>query len=218
MKENMTDVTIILDRSGSMYAIAEDTIGSINRFVSDQSKVPGSIYITLNQFNDSMSRGERTIAKDFTPLNLSSYAPNGSTALLDAIGQTINERGEVFARMQENDRPSKVIVVIMTDGEENASTRFSKHRINEMILHQQEKYKWEFVFLGANQDSITEATKLGIFASNAINFSHSSAGSSQALRTLSAKTFAYHTGVSASMAYSPSERAEADAIIKSEGK
>lgn len=214
----LTDVTIILDCSGSMQCIADDTIGSINRFIEDQQKVPGTMYITLNKFADNLCLGKCTLVKDFVPLTSKSYEPFGCTALLDAIGTTINERGEAFSRMREDERPSKVIVVIMTDGQENASVRFKKDAINTMISHQRDMYKWEFVFLGANQDSIAEAVSLGISAVNTVNFSHTAEGVGTTMDCLSTNVASLRAGATNDMSYSSAQRATAEDIIKREGK
>ena len=186
MKPNYTDITIILDRSGSMERIAEETITGFNKFLSDQRRLPGEMTLTLVQFNqqievtlDAQPIGEAR------PLDGRRYRPNGCTALLDAIGNSIDRTGARLRKMAERDRPSKVVVVILTDGLENASRAYSREQVFGMIRHQREKYSWEFVFLGANQDAIQEAAKFGIAADSALTYAATGASAEAAFAATS---------------------------------
>lgn len=163
MKKDYTHITVIVDKSGSMAGTVTDTIGSLNSFVAKQKEVAGTCSYQLVQFDHEVEVGEfyKTLT-DVPLLTTDTYRPRGNTALLDAIGVTINSLGDRLAKTPETDRPSKVIVVILTDGEENWSKEFNGDKINKMINHQQSKYGWEFVFLGANQNAITVGTSLGI--------------------------------------------------------
>jgi uncharacterized protein YegL len=151
MKSNLTEIGIVLDESGSMSVCKKDTIGGVNEFLQSQRKVKGDANVTLVKFSDYYK-----IINDGTPiqhvaeLNEDNYTPSNTTALLDAVGKTINNIGNHLSKMSENDRPSKVIILIITDGEENASHEFSKTKVTEMITHQKEKYSWEFIFIGAD--------------------------------------------------------------------
>lgn len=183
MKNNFTDITVILDRSGSMSSVANDVIGGFNKFIESQKKVKGTALMSLVQFdNEYESVYEGIDIKEVKELNL---VPRGMTALLDAIGRSITETGERLNNMKKNKRPDKVICVIITDGEENASKEYNKQQISEMIKHQTSIYNWEFVFLGANQDAINEANSIGINMKNAINYSHSSKGYANTFNILS---------------------------------
>lgn len=162
MNAHLTDITLVVDRSGSMQAIREDAQGGINAFIQDQAKQPGEALLTLVQFDtdyDFVHRGV-PIAKA-PPFEL---VPRGATALLDAVGRAINETGARLAQMPEADRPGLVVFVVTTDGQENSSREFTKSQIKEMIERQQSQYNWQFTFLGANQDAFAEAGQMGIAA------------------------------------------------------
>jgi len=151
MKSNLTEIAIILDESGSMESCKTDTIGGFNEFLNTQKKIKGDVNITLIKFSDYYK-----VINDATPinhisnLNDNNYTPYYSTALLDAVGKTINNIGKRLSETSEDNRPEKVMVVIITDGYENSSKEFSKKEVFDMVTHQKEKYNWEFIFLGAN--------------------------------------------------------------------
>ena len=169
MKADLTDITLVIDRSGSMQDIRSDAEGGVNAFIENQAKEPGEALLTLVQFDTEYE----FLYKGALISQVSKYSlvPRGATALLDAVGRAINETGQRLSTMAEQDRPSLVIFVVMTDGLENSSQEFSKARIKEMIQHQQETYGWHFTFLGADQDAFAEASELGIVAAGAANFS-----------------------------------------------
>lgn len=168
--KDKSEIVCILDRSGSMASIIEDAIGGYNTFLKDQKKIDKPANLTVVQFDDHYEThydGDLKTAPEMTP---KTYVPRGMTALLDAIGKTINAVGFRLSNLAEDQRPSQVMFVIITDGMENASREFTRQQINEMITHQREKYSWEFVFLAANQDAITEAGKIGIQGHFAVNY------------------------------------------------
>lgn len=207
MKENYTDINIVLDRSGSMESVKADTIGGFNSFLKDQQAVKGEATLTLVQFDteyEFVHKGARI--NDVPPLNNSTFVPRGGTALLDAIGRTINETGARLGAMDESARPDKVIFVILTDGEENSSKEFNQANINEMIQHQKETYQWEFVFLGANQDAIKAAGNIGIHPSAAMSYAANPVGTQRALGSLSANVASYRSGTSKNAGFSDSDR------------
>ena len=168
MRKDLTDITLVVDRSGSMEARREDAQGGINAFVKEQAQEPGEALLSLVQFDDRYEVVHDGVPIDAVPEF--ELKPRGTTALLDAVGRAINEAGERLADMDEADRPGLVIFVITTDGLENASREFTKARVKEMIEHQQEKYNWEFTFLGANQDAFAEAGGLGIHDAGVATF------------------------------------------------
>src|SRR5437588_9726024 len=186
MKANYTDITILLDRSGSMDAIAAETISGFNKFLNDQRRLPGETTISLVQFNHTTEATFNAVPiREVVPLSAEDYRPHGYTALLDAVGKTIKETGARLRNLAERDRPSKVIVVILTDGLENASRTYTREQVFEIIHHQREAYGWEFVFLGANQDAILEAARIGIAPDAALTFAASGAGSEAAFAATS---------------------------------
>jgi len=177
MKDNSTLIVIVLDRSSSMMAVKEPTIAGFNEFLKGQQSAPGEANISLIQFDDKYEVNYSMIdIKKAEPLSNGSFVPRGSTALLDAVGKAINETGLSLSLMKEEDRPSKVIFVIQTDGEENCSREFSKEKIFSMISHQRETYSWEFIFLGADQDAIKAADSIGIRGATAMAYSNTRAG------------------------------------------
>jgi hypothetical protein len=168
MKPNLTDITLVIDRSGSMEAIREDAEGGVNAFVREQAQQTGEALLTLVQFDTEYEFVQQGVPVKRVPAY--KLVPRGNTALLDAVGRAINETGDRLAKMAESDRPGLVIFVIVTDGEENSSREFSKAQIKEMIDRQQTKYHWQFTFLGANQDAFAEAGGMGIAACGVANY------------------------------------------------
>jgi len=177
MKENFTSINVVIDRSGSMQHLTTDTIGGFNQFLKDQKDVPGEAVLTLCTFSTDYSLVHDCLAlADVPELDKTSYKANGGTALLDALGTTINSVGAKLAAMEEDERPSKVIFLVITDGEENSSQEFTKEQIKSMVEHQQDVYKWQFVFMGANIDSMAEGTSLGIAQNNTMDYEATSKG------------------------------------------
>lgn len=174
MKESLTDITIIVDRSGSMSTIAEETCNGIKVFIEDQRKVPGEAVLSLVQFDHEIERP--FTAKPLAQVGEIGLVPRGYTALLDAIGATIEATGKRLKEQAEADRPGRVVVVIVTDGYENASRKYKSADIHAAITLQRDTYKWDFVFMGANQDAIATAADMNIPASNAISYAASAAG------------------------------------------
>ena len=163
MKENLTEIVFILDESGSMQPLTDDTIGGFNSYVEEQKKEPGEAYLTTVLFDDRyIILHDHINLKDVPSLTDHEYRPTGMTALMDAIGKTINNVGHRLANTPEEERPSHVIFVITTDVYENASREFTRTQVKRMIEHQQEKYSWQFLFLGAGIDAYKEASSIGI--------------------------------------------------------
>jgi hypothetical protein len=171
MKQNYTHISIVLDRSGSMDSCQDITREGFNTFITKQKKETGEATVTLVQFDDQYEVNyEFKDLKRVDHLTKKTYQPRGMTALLDAIGKAINNTGKRLATMAEEDRPSKVLFVIQTDGFENASEEFTREKVFGMIKHQREKYQWNFVFLGANQDAIATAISFGIGAKSSMSY------------------------------------------------
>lgn len=177
MKENLTELVFILDRSGSMSALTDDTIGGFNSLIESQKAEEGEAFVTTVLFDDKYELlHDHVNIKDVQPLTRKEYFARGMTALLDAIGRTINTIGERLTKTPEEERPSRVVIAITTDGFENASKEFTKKQIKDMIEHQQSKYSWVFMFLGANMDAVSEAESLGIRGTMARTYTNSSRG------------------------------------------
>jgi hypothetical protein len=177
MNKQLTEIAYILDRSGSMQPMVESAITGFNSFLKDQQETPGEANFTLVLFDDEyLLHADRSPLTDVRPLDASSYVPRASTALLDAIGRTINNIGKQLANTPEKDRPGKVIIAIYTDGYENASTDYTAEKIRKMIRHQTDNYGWEFLFLAANEDAIATAASYGIDSKNASQVEFSKTG------------------------------------------
>jgi uncharacterized protein YegL len=160
MRSDLTDVTVVLDRSGSMAVCKVEAEDGVNHFIESQRKQPGDCRFSLVQFDTTYEFVYSNVPIADVPKY--SLVPRGMTALLDAVGMAIKTAGVRLAAMDEADRPCLVVFVIVTDGQENASREFTKLQIKEMIEQQRAVYKWQFTFLGANQDAFAEASGLGI--------------------------------------------------------
>ena len=178
MKTDYTHIALVLDRSGSMAQIRTDTIGGVNTFLQTQQEAPGDCTFTLVQFDSTAIETvvDAQPVKSVAPLTKETFVPWHNTPLYDAIGQTIDATGRFLERLDEPARPSKVIFVIVTDGLENASQHFTAVRVRQIVQHQTEVYKWEFVFIGANIDSYAVGQNLGIGREQTMNFAANDQG------------------------------------------
>ena len=147
MKQGFIHITFVIDKSGSMYSKVADVIGGFNSFIQEQKDVKeGETEVSIYTFNDKVQKTVvNTNIDDISLLTEETYVPGGNTALNDALGTAINETGAYLASLNEEDRPSKVIIVVMTDGAENSSKEFTRDKVKEMITRQEEKYSWTFV-------------------------------------------------------------------------
>jgi hypothetical protein len=168
MRTDLTDITLVVDRSGSMSTVRDDAEGGVNSFIEGQAKEPGEALLTLVQFDTDYEFVHKGVPIGDVPKY--ELQPRGMTALLDAVGRAINETGERLAAMKEPDRPGLVIFVVMTDGLENSSREFTRSQLKDMIERQQRVYNWKFTFLGANQDAFSEAGGIGIGPEGAANY------------------------------------------------
>ena len=194
MKENLTEMVFILDRSGSMSNLTKDTIGGFNTMIENQKKEDGDAVLTTVLFDDMYELLHDGInIQDVKELTNKEYYARGMTALLDAIGKTINTVGERLNKTKEEDRPSKIIFVITTDGQENSSKEFTQKQIKEMIEHQTNTYNWQFMFLGANIDAVSTAQSFGISGQFASNYTANSRGTDALYTTLSKSVSSYRS-------------------------
>ncbi len=195
MNKNLTDITILLDRSGSMESVRKDTIGGFNTFLKAQKELEGEAVLTLVQFDDQYEVCYSAVPiKEVKELTTETFVPRGWTALLDAIGKTISSTGERLAKMSEKDRPEQVIFVILTDGDENYSKEYTKSVVNEAIKIQTNTYNWDFVFLGANQDAIKVGGSYGILKGNSMSFAANSQGTMDSFAAVSSSIGSYRSG------------------------
>ncbi len=171
MRENLTELVFILDRSGSMGGLESDTIGGFNSMIKKQQKEEGEAYVSTVLFDDETTViHDRVAIKKVKKMTEKEYFVRGCTALLDAVGSTIKHIDDVQKDTAKEERPAKTLFVITTDGLENASREYTFKKVKKMIRHQQEKHNWEFLFLGANIDAIEVADNMGIKADRAANF------------------------------------------------
>ena len=206
MNPHLTEIAFILDRSGSMASVTESAIAGFNEFLRDQQAAPGQARFTLVLFdNEYLVPVSALPIGEVAGLNAKTFEPRGSTALLDAIGRTVDELGRRLGTTPEADRPGKVIVAILTDGEENASRQYTQQDIASRISHQREKYGWEFLFLGANQDAIATAARMNITAQNTSSFSSDTAGTRASFKSYSRKASAMRAAAAAPSAPAPAD-------------
>ena len=177
MNNNLTEIVFILDRSGSMAGLEDDTIGGFNAMVEKQKKELGDALLSAVLFSDGCQvLYDRADIQKVEPMTEQQYRVGGCTALLDAIGGAVHHIGNVHKYAREEDRPGKTIFVITTDGMENASRSYTYDEVQRMVKHEQEKYGWEFLFLGANMDAISAARSFGIRADRAVRYRRDRAG------------------------------------------
>jgi uncharacterized protein YegL len=179
-KQNSTLIAFVLDRSGSMMPMTNEVITGFNKLIEENKKLPGECLVTLAQFDDQYELNYNAKPLQEVPaLTHETYRPRGWTRLYDAIGKTIDDVGQKLAALPEAERPDKVLVIIMTDGQENSSREYSGKRIHEMITHQREKYNWEFAFHGCNEAALKDAVQLGISAQTIVANAGGAIGTAQ---------------------------------------
>ena len=171
MKANLTELVFIIDKSGSMSGLEKDTIGGFNSMLKKQKQEDGEAYLSTVLFDtrETVLYDRIDIGK-VPEMTDRDYIPGGCTALLDALGGAIHHIATIHRYAREEDRPAKTMFIIITDGYENSSRRYGVEEVRAMIKKEQEKYGWEFLFLGANIDAVAEAAKYGIEAERAVNY------------------------------------------------
>ncbi|MHA6259127.1 vWA domain-containing protein [Sporosarcina sp. CAU 1771] len=195
MKKSTTELVFILDKSGSMAGLEADTIGGYNAMLGKQKKEEGEAIVTtvlFNHANDLLH--DRIHIKGIAPITEREYEVGGTTALLDAIGFTIQKIGNVQKRTSEEERAERVLFVITTDGMENASKEYGYEKIKKMITDQKEKFNWEFIFLGANIDALSTAAKFGIQEEYAVNYHADSEGIEENFQALNEAVATFRRG------------------------
>ncbi|MBP5253842.1 MAG: VWA domain-containing protein [Lachnospiraceae bacterium] len=171
MKKNLTELVMILDRSGSMGGLESDTIGGYNSMLARQAESEGEVLVSTVLFDDRIEVLYDRVPLDRMPqMTAKDYYVRGCTALLDAVGRSIHHIRNVHKYAREEDRPEKTIFVITTDGMENASRRYTSDQVKAMVERQKAKYGWEFLVLGANIDAVETAARFGIAEDRAVTF------------------------------------------------
>lgn len=177
IKNNVTELVFILDRSGSMSGLERDTIGGFNAMIEKQRKVEGECYVSTVLFdNVSEVLHDRVKLSEIKPMTDEDYTVRGCTALIDAIGGAIHHIGNVHKYARPEDVPEHTMFVITTDGMENASRNYTSEKVKAMIERQKEKYGWEFIFIGANIDAVETAARYGIGRDRAVNYNADAQG------------------------------------------
>ena len=196
MKNNVTELVFILDRSGSMAELEKDTIGGFNAMIEKQKQNDTPCYVSTILFNGvSYVLHDRVRLNDVGMISEREYAVGGGTALLDAIGGAIHHIGTLHKYLGE-DAPAHTMFIITTDGQENASHRYDCYRVKEMIERQKKRFGWEFIFLGANIDAVETAARYGIGADRAANYHCDGAGTALNYEVMSDAIFAVRTKAS----------------------
>ncbi len=177
MRKGLTELVMIMDRSGSMSGLETDTIGGFNSMIEKQKKEDGEAFVSVILFDhETELLYDRVPIHNVEPMTAKQYYVRGSTALLDAVGGAIHHTAMIHRYAREEDRPEKTLFIITTDGMENSSTRYTYADVKRMIEHEKEKYHWEFMFLGANIDAVEESSRFGIHASRAASFHNDDSG------------------------------------------
>ena len=197
MKNEMTELVFILDKSGSMAGLEKDTIGGFNALVEKQRNLPGDVRVTTVLFNQAYElHHDRISLEGISPLTETDYEVGGMTALLDAIGSTIQKISNAQQRTLEKERADKVMFVITTDGMENASCEYDYKKIREMIAAQKAHSNWEFIFLGANIDAVATALEFGVQEEFAVEYHADAEGTQLNYKVLNEAVTSFRTGKS----------------------
>lgn len=199
MNNEITELVFILDRSGSMDSMKKEAIGGFNAFLEEQKKLPGEAKLTVALFDHEyilLCNGKSI--KEVEPLTDKTYEPRGTTALMDAIGRTLDDVGKRINSVSHDcaacggtKQTTKVLVAVLTDGLENASKDYKKAKISEMIEHHKKNHDWQFMFLAANQDAFSEGDSLGVLRNMSMNYTMDSAGFTKSFSTLNASAKLY---------------------------
>jgi hypothetical protein len=213
MRPDYTHITVILDRTGSMESIRDDTIGGFNAFLDQQKAEPGMATLTLVQFD---TQDPYEVIHKFKPirevpaLTRETFVPRASTPLLDALGRGINDLEASIGQLKEEDRPARVVVAIVTDGQENSSREFRKDQIEKMVKEKREKHAWQFVFLSADLAGIEDAKAVGMDADAMLAYQKNPKGTAGAWASLSAQTAHYRRARKNKIGFDPGDRQPPD--------
>lgn len=176
---NYTHIIVLLDASGSMFSMRDATTSNFNEMLKEQQGLPGKATMSIYQFNYTLSQCAPPMSPVGSLEPLSNYHPSGGTALLDSLYSVIQEEGKRLSALPEEARPGKVVAVVITDGQENASTYTTRDQLASLVSQQENVYAWNFLYLGANMDAFSEASAIGIRAGNTVNYSNTALGLEQ---------------------------------------
>ena len=184
-KGEVTEIVCVLDKSGSMSSVKDDAIGGFNSFLEQQKKLPGDAKLTLVLFNHHYEmKIDGAKLADVSPLNERTYVPEGNTALLDAVGRAVTDVVNRINKAPDDEKPDKVIVMILTDGQENSSSDYTNEKIKSLIEKQQKESSWDFVFLAANQDAFSTGGRLGVCGASTMSYAGTGVGTQSAYQCM----------------------------------
>ena len=217
LQDNSTQIVCILDRSGSMRKIIDDAIGGFNSFLDKQKKLDEPATMTVALFDDKYDLLYDNIKiNKVEEMTVNVWSPRGLTALYDAIGRTINTVKDNHKKLSKKEKPSKVLVVIVTDGLENDSKEYSQNEINKLIK-EMEKKDWNFLYLAANQSAFSEGTSIGISGGNTLNYKNTSKGNKVMFDTLASATTKYRSMAKSSVDYADISTNLMDSVTDGKG-
>jgi len=217
MKKSSVHITVVLDRSGSMQSIRDDIIGGFNVFLEEQKKVKGAVTLTMVQF-DTTDPFE--VIHSFADihnvpaLTVETFVPRGGTPLLDAMGRTIHNLTAWLDGRPKKERPEKLVVVFITDGQENSSREFNLDQIKSMIKKKQKNDDWQFVFLSADLDAVDDAQSVGIAAESVMSFDKNTKGTKAMFTSLSHRITDYSVPHARALCFCESDRAQQESEKK----
>lgn len=205
MRNDLTELVFILDKSGSMHGLEADTIGGFNSLIEKQKKEDGKALVTTVLFDDKTEVvHDRVDLEYIRNMTSEQYVTGGTTALLDAVGGAVSHIRKIHRYIRPEDVPAKTLFIITTDGMENASRRYTYEKVKKLIKHQKEKYGWEFIFLGANIDAAETAVNMGISRDRAADYISDHEGTALNYSVLSEVTSAIRSGIGVSPDWSKS--------------
>lgn len=220
MKQGLTHIIFVVDRSGSMKGIASDMVGGYNEFIKKQKETPNECFVSFYQFDDIYEKVfERVALQDVKDLDAKTYVPRNMTALHDAMGKTIDDYGQYLANLAEEERPERILFVTITDGMNNASTQYTFEKLRDMIKHQTEKYGWDFVFLGSNIDAWDTGGSMNISASSTLQFANVGGSVQNAFNSLADKATMYRSSAAkCAYAFDAKDREDQDEFLDDDKK
>lgn len=208
MNQQATELVVVLDKSGSMMDRRAETVHALNKFIEEQKLVPGQAWLTLVTFNYRPEPFYNAMPLEMVPsISAESYMPDGYTALLDAVGLTIDRVGARLAGIPERERPGKVVFLVITDGAENISRKFTKADVLAKIRHQKAKYNWQFLYLGADAETFAEAGSMGVTYSQTMSWEPQAGGIMRAMVASNNAVSHFRNGDVAEATYSANDRA-----------